>query len=439
MISFSEDVKPSTGAEKIVISDLDAGVNVFIHVNDPTKVECFGNHAVIHPTSDVGPDYNLLEPGKTYQISYERGAFLDLYGNPARSMEKGDMSFKTAIQDSFNPKVLSTYPPDGHEDVSVKPTLNMIFTEHVFPVMDKSIIVKQLKPGETESEIIADIPLSNIEKGVAQLVFRGATVFITLQEEFSFASTVEVTVPHGAFEDFAGNPVQVTTFTFKTSSFEFTKLVDNQDQQLVAENKNLPARSHFGCVAFKESIFVMGGLGKEQRTYGDSWKSDDGGLTFHKQVPAYQGSMLGNRYGANHFVATQDRIYAMGGGCYGDGGYLPDPEGNNDQIFFPDGKNFVYSEDGKDWQAVFGTKDRKKTLQIDRVNGKLQDGMDYPFWMCGQSILVVGGWQLYVLGGGTGKMLKTLNPEATIWEIVNEATPFDCEVEEKFGTKFSGT
>eukprot|EP00451_Oxyrrhis_marina_P049045 CAMPEP_0204455996 /NCGR_PEP_ID=MMETSP0471-20130131/1783_1 /ASSEMBLY_ACC=CAM_ASM_000602 /TAXON_ID=2969 /ORGANISM="Oxyrrhis marina" /LENGTH=4932 /DNA_ID=CAMNT_0051456183 /DNA_START=1 /DNA_END=14799 /DNA_ORIENTATION=- len=113
---------------------------------------------------------------------------------------------------------------------------------------------------------------------------------------------------------------------------------------------------------------------------------------------SHAGFLPTPRAGANCFAATSERIFVLGGSS---GGSLLE----GDQMF-------LSSADGASFTPV-------QLLSAVTIDGTQQ----FPRPIDGHS-MAAQGWRLVVVGGGTGFMFMSHNPEATVWEAPI-AAPFD--------------
>ena len=140
-----------------------------------------------------------LAPDTPYYFRAKATGSVTVYGD--------ELSFITTGEDTTPPEVVSTWPVNGATDVAVNTVVSATFSEDI-----------------QEGVNFGDIAISGATGVSATIV--GDTLTIA-HDDFAYDTIYEVTIPAGAVNDLADNPLALTyTWSFTTQEFGTLSLVE---------------------------------------------------------------------------------------------------------------------------------------------------------------------------------------------------------------------
>ncbi len=231
-IKFSEPIQKGTG--NIIVKNITDNSQQLIDVSSST-VTVNNDSAIIAAT---------LLNSKQYRVIIPVGAFKDVAGNNFAGITEGNWNFETAVVDVTPPGVNGFIPNSGATNISLAPTLKIIFNELV-QTGNNLIIVKKFSDNSTVFSVNAQTGAStNGNEGIIPVTGLSPNTLYYVQ------------VITGAFRDLAGN--------------NFAGFTDNTTWQFTTGNNITPYSYNFdNCVSYG-----VPGSGWAQYSFtGDSiWK-----------------------------------------------------------------------------------------------------------------------------------------------------------------------
>jgi hypothetical protein len=205
--TFSEDIQEGTNFGDI---DIDGATGVSASITGDTLTIAHDDFA-----------YDT-----TYEVTIPAGAVEDLAGNPLAS--DYTWSFTTEADD-YPPEVESTSPDDGDTGVRITKEVKATFNEDI-----------------QEGANFDDIDIDGATDVSASI--DGDTLTIA-HDDFDYKTTYDVTIPAGAVEDLAGNPLaEEYTWSFRTKAKPATLLVEEveEEEEVIVPSPELGPRVSVG-------------------------------------------------------------------------------------------------------------------------------------------------------------------------------------------------
>jgi methionine-rich copper-binding protein CopC len=190
-VVFSELMDPtSINSSTILLSNYWSGVAV----PGTVTLDSTGSVATLRPTQP-------LTPGTAYLVTVTTGV-KDLAGNPLRSNVTSNFA-TTPTPDTTRPEVTTTTPADGATGVVTSIAVRVQFSENVDGVSSSTFTLKKTATGEAVAGTVT------YDGSFTEGTFTPA---LALTPNTSYTVTLT-----SGIQDFAGNSLLPTTFTFTTA------------------------------------------------------------------------------------------------------------------------------------------------------------------------------------------------------------------------------